>query len=42
MTARRIFKPELKAQVALDELAGLRSTAENFRAHQLKPQVISS
>lgn len=41
MPKRRIFKPEFKARVVLDELAGLRSTAEICREHQLKPQVFS-
>ena len=41
MVKRRTFKPEFKARVALEELTGVKSTAEICREHQLKPQVFS-
>ena len=41
MTERRIFKPEFKARVVIEELSGVKSPAEICRKHQLKPQVFS-
>ncbi len=41
MAKRRTFRPELKARVVLEELTGVKSTAEICREHQLKPQVFS-
>ena len=41
MTERRIFKPEFKARVVIEELSGVKSPAEICREHQLKPQVFS-
>ena len=41
MVKRRTFKPEVKARVVLEELTGVKSTAEICREHQLKPQVFS-
>jgi transposase-like protein len=41
VTKRRTFKPDFKARVVLEELTGVKSTAEICRDHQLKPQVFS-
>ena len=41
MGKRRTFKPEFKARVVLEDLTGVKSTAEICREHQLKPQVLS-
>jgi transposase-like protein len=41
MAKRRTFRPEFKARVVLEELTGVKSTAEICREHQLKPQVFS-
>ena len=41
MAKRRTFNPEFKARVVLEELTGVKSTAEICREHQLKPQVFS-
>ena len=41
VTKRRTFKPDFKARVVLEELSGVKSTAEICRDHQLKPQVFS-
>jgi len=35
MAKRRKFKPEFKAQVVLESLAGVKSTAEICREHQI-------
>jgi transposase len=39
MSKRRTFTPEFKAQVVLEELAGLKDKADICREHQLRPQV---
>jgi transposase-like protein len=41
MAKRRTFRPEFKARVVLEELTGVKSTAEICREHQMKPQVFS-
>ena len=41
MSKRRQFTPEFKAQVVLEVLAGLKSTAEVCREYKLKPQTFS-
>ena len=41
MIKRRAFKPAFKAKVVLEELSGIKSTAEICREHRLKPQVFS-
>ena len=41
MAKRRTFSPELKARVVLEELTGVKSTAEICREQQMKPQVFS-
>jgi len=40
-TMRRTFKPEFKVQMVLEELTGLKSTAEICRKHRIRPQVFS-
>lgn len=41
MSRRRTFTPELKAQVVLEELTGIKDKAEICREYQLRPQVFS-
>ena len=41
VTKRRTFKPDFKARVVLEELTGVKSTAEICRDHQLKLQIFS-
>ena len=41
MARRRIFKPDFKARVVLEEIAGLKSAAEICREHQLSSQVFT-
>ena len=41
MTKRRKFTPDFKARVVLEDLTGVKSTAEICREHQLKPQVLA-
>lgn len=41
MTRRRVFKPELKARVVLEDLTGVRSAAEICREHSLSSQVLA-
>jgi transposase len=41
MVKRRVFKPEFKAQVVLEEIAGLKSTAEICREHRVSSQVFA-
>src|SRR4051795_10664662 len=38
---RRSFTPQLKAQVVLEVLSGLKSQAEVARQHRLKPELIA-
>jgi len=41
MSKRRAFTPEFKAQVVLEELAGIKDYAEICREHRLRSQVFS-
>lgn len=41
MSKRRIFTPEFKAQVVLEELTGAKDKAEICREYRLGPQVFS-
>jgi len=41
MTKRRKFKPDLKAQVVLESLTGVKSQVEICREHRLRPQTLS-
>jgi len=41
MAKRRTFNPEFKARLVLEELTGVKRTAEICRQHQVKPQVFS-
>jgi transposase len=41
MQNRRSFTPEFKARVVLEDLTGVKSTAEICREHQLSSQVFS-
>jgi transposase-like protein len=41
MAKRRAFTPELKAQVVLEELTGVKDKAEICREYRLRPQVFS-
>ncbi len=41
MSKRRIFTPEFKAQVVLEELTGVRDKAEICREYRISPQVFS-
>jgi transposase len=41
MSKRREFKPEFKAQVVLEELAGVKDKAEICREYRLRPQIFS-
>ena len=41
MKKQRTFTPDLKAQVVLEELTGMKSKAEVCRKHRLKPKVFS-
>lgn len=41
MVNRRTFTPEFKARLVLEELTGVKSAAEIYREHKLKPQVFS-
>ncbi len=41
MRKRRIFQPELKARLVLEELTGVKSASEICREHQLSVQVFS-
>jgi len=40
MVKRRVFTPDFKAQVVLEELRGVRDRADLCREHQLSPQVL--
>ena len=41
MSKRRVFTPEFKAQVVLEELSGVKDRAEICREYRLRPQVFS-
>lgn len=41
MARRRIFTPEFKARVVLEELTGVKDKAEICREYRLRPQVFS-
>ena len=41
MPKRRVFQPEFKARLVLDELTGVKTTADICREHQLSPQVLA-
>lgn len=41
MAKRRQFSPEFKAQVVLEILSGLKTTAEVCREYKLRPQVVN-
>ncbi len=41
MSKRRTFTPEFKAQVALEELTGIKDKADICREYQLRSQVFS-
>lgn len=41
MSERRVFTPEFKARVVLEELAGIKDKAEICREYRLRPQVFS-
>ncbi len=41
MAKRRRFTPEFKAQVVLEILSGLKTTAEVCREHKLRAQVVN-
>ena len=41
MSKRRMFTPEFKAQVVLEELTGVKDKAEICREYRLRPQVFS-
>jgi transposase len=41
MSKRRVFTPEFKAQVVLEELAGVKDKVEIYREYRLRPQVFS-
>jgi transposase-like protein len=41
MSKRRVFKPEFKARVVLEELSGVKDKAEICREYRLRPQVFS-
>ena len=40
MVKRRVFTPDFKAQVVLEELSGVKDRAALCREHQLSPQVL--
>lgn len=40
MVKRRVFTPDFKAQVVLEELSGVKDRAVLCREHQLSPQVL--
>lgn len=40
MVKRRVFTPDFKAQVVLEELRGVKDRAALCREHQLSPQVL--
>jgi len=40
MVKRRVFTPDFKAQVVLEELSGVKDRATLCREHQLSPQVL--
>ena len=40
MVKRRVFTPDFKAQVVLEELSGVKDRADLCREHQLSPQVL--
>jgi len=42
MANRRTFRPDFKAQIVLEEIAGRRSAAELCREHRLSPQLFSA
>jgi transposase-like protein len=39
MSKRRVFTPEFKAQVVLEDLTGVKDRSEICREYQLRPQV---
>ncbi len=41
MAKRRVFTPEFKAQVVLEELSGIKDKAEICREYGLRPQVFT-
>ena len=41
MSKRRIFTPEFKSRVVLEELSGVKDKAEICREYQLRPQVFA-
>jgi len=41
MPKRRVFQPEFKARLVLEELTGVKTTADICREHQLSPQVLA-
>jgi len=41
MAKRRVFTPEFKAQVVLEELSGIKDKAEICREYGLRPQVFA-
>ena len=41
MAKRRTFKPELKARVVIEELTGIKTTAEICREHQVRAPIFS-
>jgi len=41
MAKRRTFNPELKARVVIEELTGVKTTAEICRQHQLRAPIFS-
>jgi transposase-like protein len=41
MAKRRTFKPEFKARVVIEELTGVKTTAEICREHRLRAQIFS-
>jgi transposase-like protein len=41
MSKRRVFTPEFKAQVVLEELSGIKDRAEICREYRLRPQVFA-
>ena len=41
MSKRRIFRPEFKSRVVLEELSGVKDKAEICREYQLRPQVFA-